>query len=84
MSNRTYQISPFKIEEIDELYNNIKKFRSTKFTSQLFDFIKHYLDNNDEVPEGISFDAILKACGKIESMLLGTYRTPKEIISKKY
>lgn len=46
-------------------------------------YLKDYLGNNDEVPEGISFDAILKACGKIESMLLGTYKTPKELILNK-
>ena len=47
-------------------------------------YLKHYLENNNEVPEGISFDAILKACGKIENMLLGKYKTPKELIINVY
>lgn len=43
-------------------------------------YLNFYLDNNEEIPEGMSYDAILKSCGKIETMLNGKYTTPKEII----
>lgn len=44
------------------------------------EYLSGYLDKNHEIPEGISIDAILKACGRIESMVYGTYKTPKELI----
>ena len=45
-------------------------------------YLSGYLKKNDEIPEGISYDAILKSCGKIEQMLNGKYTTPKELVSK--
>ena len=42
-------------------------------------YLNSYLDNNEEIPEGISYDAILKSCGKIETMLNGKFVTPKEL-----
>ena len=45
-------------------------------------YLKGYLKNNEEIPEGISYDAILKSCGKIEQMLEGKYITPKDLIVK--
>ena len=44
------------------------------------EYLSGYLEKNHEIPEGISIDAILKACGRIESMVYGTYRTPKELL----
>ncbi|MBQ7704038.1 MAG: hypothetical protein IJT73_01210 [Selenomonadaceae bacterium] len=46
------------------------------------DYLSGYLENNEEIPEGISYDAILKSCGKIEQMLNGKYTTPKELFCK--
>ena len=45
-------------------------------------YLSGYLKNNEEIPEGISYDAILKSCGKIERMLEGKYTTPKDLIVK--
>ncbi len=44
------------------------------------EYLRPYLDKNGDTPEGISFDAILKACGKIEAILDGSYKTPEELI----
>lgn len=44
------------------------------------EYLSGYLGRNHEIPEGISIDAILKACGRIESMVYGTYKTPKELL----
>ena len=46
------------------------------------EYLSGYLENNEEIPEGISYDAILKSCGKIEQMLNGKYTTPKVLIYK--
>lgn len=32
------------------------------------EYLNGYLDSNQKIPQGISIDAILKACGKIERM----------------
>lgn len=45
-------------------------------------YLSGYLAKNEEIPEGISYDAILKSCGKIEQMLNGKYNTPKELFVK--
>lgn len=37
------------------------------------DYLNGYLAYNDEIPEGISIDTILKAAGKIESMMNRSY-----------
>lgn len=36
-------------------------------------YLNGYLDNNNDIPDGISIDTILKACGKIERMLSMAY-----------
>lgn len=39
MKDDKIKSSPFRIREIDELYNNVKKFRSTKYSLELLEFI---------------------------------------------
>ena len=46
------------------------------------DYLKGYLDHNERIPDGISFDAVLKAAGRVESMLYNGYTIRKEIIPK--
>ena len=71
MTDSTYKSSPFRIEEIDELYNNVQKFRSTKYTSKLFEFIANF-------PKLAPYNAMLVFMQKPGSSYVATVKEWKE------
>ena len=71
MTDSTYKSSPFRIEEIDELYNNVQKFRSTKFTGKLFEFIANF-------PKIAPYNAMLVFMQKPGSSYVATAKEWKE------
>ena len=71
MSYEEIQGSPFRVHEIDELYNNVKRFRSTKFSRKLLNFIAKF-------PFVAPYNAMLIFMQKPGSKYIATAKVWKE------